>query len=134
MPNMTILQANIDAALNKQRLSEADRQRLEQYARETAPGYCAGCAHICESAVDLDVPISDILRCSMYAHGYGCRDMALNLFHALPTGARDNVFKADYSKVALDKKKNRILEEWLKDLESKNTLNMSFDEIDKYLR
>ena len=98
MPNMTILQANIDAALNKQRLSEGDRQRLEQYARETAPGYCAGCAHICESAVDLDVPISDILRCSMYAHGYGSRDMALSLFNTLPTGARDNVFKADYSK------------------------------------
>jgi hypothetical protein len=54
--------------------------------------------HICESAVDLDVPISDILRCSMYAHGYGCRDMALSLFNRLPTGARDNVFKADYSK------------------------------------
>jgi len=98
MPNMTILQANIAAALNKQRLSENDRQRLEQYARETAPGYCAGCAHICESAVDLEVPISDILRCSMYAHGYGSRDMALSLFNTLPAGARDNVFKADYSK------------------------------------
>jgi hypothetical protein len=98
MPNMTILQANIDAALNRQRLSGGDRQRLEQYARETAPGYCAGCAHICESAVDLDVPISDILRCSMYAHGYGSRDTALSLFHALPAGARENVFKADYSK------------------------------------
>jgi len=98
MPNMTILQANINAALNKQRLSEGDRQRLEQYARETAPGYCAGCAHICESAVNLDVPISDILRCSMYAHGYGSREMALRLFNTLPTGARDNVLKADYSK------------------------------------
>ena len=98
MPNMTILQANIAAALSKQRLSEGDRQRLELYARETAPGYCAGCAHICESAVDLDVPISDILRCSMYAHGYGSRDMALSLFNSLPAGSRDNVFKADYSK------------------------------------
>ena len=98
MPNMTILQANIDAALNQQRLSEGDRQRLEQYARETAPGYCAGCAHICESAVDLDVPISDILRCAMYANGYGSRDMALSLFNTLPAGARDNVFTADYSK------------------------------------
>jgi predicted aldo/keto reductase-like oxidoreductase len=98
MPNMTILQANIDAALNKQRLSEGDRQRLEHYARETAPGYCAGCAHICESALDLDVPVSDILRCSMYAHGYGCRDMAQSLFNALPAGARENVFKADFSK------------------------------------
>jgi len=98
MPNMAILQANIDAALNKQRLSVNDRQRLEQYACATAPGYCAGCAHICESAVDLDVPISEILRCAMYAHGYGSRDMALSLFNTLPSGARDNVFKADYSK------------------------------------
>jgi predicted aldo/keto reductase-like oxidoreductase len=98
MPNMTILQANIDAALNRQRLSGGDRQRLEQYARETAPGYCAGCAHICESAVDQDVPISDILRCSMYANGYGSRDMALSLFNSLPTGTRDNVFNADYEK------------------------------------
>jgi hypothetical protein len=51
----------------------------------------------CESAVDLDVPISDILRCSMYAHGYGSRDMARSLLNTLPAGARDNVFKADYS-------------------------------------
>jgi hypothetical protein len=34
----------------------------------------------------------------MYAHGYGSRDMALSLFNGLPTGARDNVFTADYSK------------------------------------
>jgi uncharacterized protein len=107
MPNMTILQANIDAALNQQRLSEGDRQRLEQYARETAPGYCAGCAHLCESAVGLDVPISDILRCSMYAHGYGSRDMALSLFNTLPTGARNNVFKAD-SKTSRDRENRTV--------------------------
>jgi predicted aldo/keto reductase-like oxidoreductase len=98
MPNMTILQANIDAALNQQRLSEGDRRRLERYARETAPGYCAGCAHICESAVDPNIPISDLLRCSMYAHGYGRRDMARGLFDRLPAGVRDNVFEADYSR------------------------------------
>jgi hypothetical protein len=34
----------------------------------------------------------------MYANGYGSRDMALSLFNGLPTGARENVFKADYSK------------------------------------
>lgn len=98
MPNMTILQANIDAALNQQRLSERDRRRMEQFARATAPGYCAGCAHICESAVDLEVPISDIMRCAMYDHGYGSRDMALSLFSTLPAACRENVFKADYSK------------------------------------
>ena len=40
MPNMTILQANVAAALNRKNLSKGDKQRLEQYAQQTAPGYC----------------------------------------------------------------------------------------------
>ena len=98
MSNMTILQANVAAALNKQKLSRGDRKRLEQYAQQTAPGYCAGCANICESAVDLNIPISDILRYSMYHHSYGDRDMAVTLFNALPTDIKANILKADYSK------------------------------------
>jgi hypothetical protein len=98
MSNMTILQANVAAALNKNRLSEGDKQRLEQYAKRTAPGYCAGCANICESAIDLDIPISDILRYSMYNHSYGDRDTALRLFNNLPTDVKANILKADYSK------------------------------------
>jgi predicted aldo/keto reductase-like oxidoreductase len=97
MPNMTVLQANVAAALNKQNLSEGDKQRLKQYAQQTAPGYCAGCANICESAVDLDLPISDILRYSMYYHSYGDRDTAARLFNALPTDIKANILKADYS-------------------------------------
>jgi hypothetical protein len=98
MPNMTILQANVAAALNKQKLSGGDKQRLKQYAQQTAPGYCAGCANICESAVDLDIPISDILRYSMYHHSYRDRDTAVTLFNALPTDIKANILKADYSK------------------------------------
>ena len=97
MPNMTILQANVAAALNKQKLSGGDKQRLTQYAQRTAPGYCAGCASICESAVDLDLPISDILRYSMYNHSYGDRDTAARLFNTLPTDIKANILKADYS-------------------------------------
>jgi predicted aldo/keto reductase-like oxidoreductase len=98
MSNMTILQANVAAALNKKSLSKADKQRLEQYAQQTAPGYCAGCADICESAVDLDIPISAILRYSMYHHSYGDRNKALRLFDALPKDVKTNILKADYSK------------------------------------
>ena len=98
MPNMTILQANVAAAVNKKGLSAGDKQRLEQYAQQTAPGYCAGCANICEPAVDLDIPISDILRYSMYNHSYGDRDTALALFKALPAEIKANILKADYSK------------------------------------
>lgn len=96
MPNMTILQANVAAALNKTHLSENDKERLQQYAQRTAPGYCAGCAHICESAVALDIPISDLLRYAMYNHSYGDRDMATRLFNALPTDVRANILDTDY--------------------------------------
>jgi predicted aldo/keto reductase-like oxidoreductase len=98
MPNMTILQANVTAALNKKNLSGSDKKRLEQYAQQTAPGYCAGCANICEPAVDLDIPISDILRYSMYNHSYGDRNTALTLFNALPSNIKANILKTDYSK------------------------------------
>ena len=91
MSNMTILQANVAAALNKQNLSGGDKQRLNQYAQQTAPGYCAGCADICESAVDSDLPISDILRYSMYHHSYGDRDTAAKLFNALPADIKANI-------------------------------------------
>mgnify|MGYP001828473450 FL=1 len=98
MPNMTILQANVAAALNKKTLAKCDKSRLEQNAQQTAPGYCDGCANICESAVDLDIPISDIMRYSMYLNSYGDRDKALSLFKALPTDTQANIIKADYSK------------------------------------
>ena len=44
---------------------------LDRYAAQTCSGYCAGCADICESALDYRVPISDLLRCSMYHFAYG---------------------------------------------------------------
>jgi len=97
MPNMTILQANVAAALNKTQISGNDKQRLEQYARHTAPGYCTGCADICESAVDPDIPISDLMRCAMYQHSYGDREKALTLFNALPPDSRTDIVKADYT-------------------------------------
>ena len=97
MPNMTILQANVAAALNKRQLSRGDKQRLRQYARQTDPGYCTGCANICESLVDIDIPVSDILRYSMYYHSYGDQDRAIRLFNALPADVKANIFKADYS-------------------------------------
>jgi len=98
MPNMTILQANVAAAVDKKNLTVGDKERLETYAQKTASGYCAGCAGICESAVNLDVPICNILRYSMYNSGYGDTDRARRLFKALPTEVKKNILKADYLK------------------------------------
>ncbi|EMS81512.1 aldo/keto reductase [Desulfotignum phosphitoxidans] len=97
MPNMAILKENIAAALNKTNLSDNDKKRLETYAHRTASGYCAGCADICENAVDPQLPICDILRYSMYLHGYGDQITAARLFRDLPADVKTNILKADYA-------------------------------------
>jgi aryl-alcohol dehydrogenase-like predicted oxidoreductase len=98
MPNMTILQANAAAASNPKPLSEKDTQRLDSYAQKTAPGYCAGCAHICEAALDPAIPVADLMRCAMYRYGYGDRDAALRFFRSLPADAMAGILEADYSR------------------------------------
>ncbi len=98
MPNMTILQANVAAALNENKLSLQDQLLFKRYAHRTAAGYCAGCADICESAVDYRVPISDVLRCSMYYNGYGDRDKAFALFNSLPAEKKADIIKTNYLK------------------------------------
>lgn len=98
MPNMTILQANVAAALNKTNLSMGDRQRLQRYAKNTAPDYCAGCANICEPAVDKDIPISDIMRCLMYDNAYGNSELATSSFKNIRPAVRKRLLYADYSK------------------------------------
>ena len=42
--------------------------------------------------------------------------------------------KADYSKAVLERKKGRFIEDWLRQLEATTTLNVRFEDIDKYFR
>ena len=98
MPNMTILQANVAAALNKKNLSAGDKQRLEIYARRTAPGYCAGCADICESCVGADVPISDIMRNLMYENAYGKPEMSVGYLKKIAPAVGRQLLVTDFSK------------------------------------
>jgi len=98
MPNLTYLQANVAAALDKTELSLEDHRILEQYARKTACGYCTGCARLCESAVAGNIPISDVMRYLMYYHGYGNRRQAIEKFNQLPKISRHRLAHMDYSK------------------------------------
>lgn len=97
MPNMTILMSNVAAALDKTKLSLRDIGLLRQYAQETRSQYCAGCADICESSVQGNVPVSDVMRCLMYARSYGDLQRAKTLFQELPVITRRQMTLTDYS-------------------------------------
>jgi predicted aldo/keto reductase-like oxidoreductase len=98
MPNMTILKANVAAALDKTELTLKDRQLLKGYAQASSPGYCAGCGNVCESALNDNVPISDIMRYLMYYDEYGKQQRAIRLFKDLPIHVRSRLTGIDYSK------------------------------------
>jgi len=97
MPNMSILMANIAAAVNRTELSVRDTDLLHRYARETHSDYCTGCTKICESAVNEEIPIGDVMRYLMYCRSYGDQHFAMDEFNKVPEKIRLRLAKADYS-------------------------------------
>lgn len=97
MPNMTLLMANVAAAVDKISLSAGDMQLLWEYAQETCSDYCAGCADICESANPTSVPIADVMRYLMYARSYGHQKKAAEHFKKIPQEIREQIIHLDYA-------------------------------------
>jgi predicted aldo/keto reductase-like oxidoreductase len=98
MPNMTQLMSNVAAAMNRTKLSARDVDLLRQYARETRSDCCCGCAAICESAVDGDIPIGDVMRYLMYARSYGDRPRGRKYFQKIPLRIRQQMEGVDYGR------------------------------------
>jgi uncharacterized protein len=97
MPSMTILTANATAAMDKISLSIQDRQLLQRHAQQTAAYYCTGCAQQCETVPGCNIPISDVLRGMMYAHGYGDREKARRTLRQLGYDVLVQLPLADYT-------------------------------------
>ena len=97
MPTMSILMANIAAAVDRTTLTDNDRQHLERYAQETFSHYCAGCTQICQSTIAENVPVGDVMRYLMYARSYGDLNDARRRFAAIPDAVRKKMARADYS-------------------------------------
>ncbi|HOI95004.1 MAG TPA: aldo/keto reductase [Syntrophobacter fumaroxidans] len=96
MPSLTVLMSNVAAALNRDKLSAPDLELLNRYALETSSGYCAGCADLCESAIDCRVPVGDVMRHLMYFHSYGERDRAREFFAGLDRDVKDRLREMDF--------------------------------------
>ena len=97
MENVTLLRSNVNAVLDKTKLTKQDRGVLNNYAQAVCSGYCAGCGNICEQALPGTPCVSDIMRYLMYYNSYGDRDVARELFAQIPAGARNRLLTVDYS-------------------------------------
>jgi hypothetical protein len=98
MPNLTILSANVAAALDQTKLAREEVEALRQYAAETQADYCAGCSSICREAVGGAVPVNEVMRCLMYHQYYGEPELARQTFAALPVEIRQRLTEVDYSR------------------------------------
>jgi predicted aldo/keto reductase-like oxidoreductase len=97
MENVDKLSVNIDAVLDKSKLTQADTDALRKYAAESCSGYCAGCAHICDAALPDMTYTSDIMRYLMYYNSYGEREEARELFAQIPSDVKSKLLNTDYS-------------------------------------
>jgi len=96
MPNLTILSANVAAALDRTNLSREEVESLRQYALETRGYYCAGCGKICREAVGGVIPVNEVMRCLMYYQYYGQPELARLTFAGLPEEVRRRLTEVDY--------------------------------------
>jgi hypothetical protein len=97
MPDLTILKANAAAALDKVSLTAADRRALAAYGAETAGGWCAGCAGLCEPAMGRAVPVAEVMRSLMYQECHGRPDWARELLAGLEPAARRGLAELDFA-------------------------------------
>ena len=97
MPNLTILSANVAAALDQTKLAREEFDSLRRYALETKSDYCAGCGKICQEAVGGAVPVNEVMRCLMYHRYYGEPELARHTFAGLPPEIRQRLTEVDFS-------------------------------------
>jgi predicted aldo/keto reductase-like oxidoreductase len=97
MPNVTVLHSNIAAALDKTKLTEADRSALREYATATESRHCTGCTRFCETALNHAAPVGDIMRALMYHRSYGDEELARMVFRQIPETARRGLAAGDYA-------------------------------------
>lgn len=97
MYTISVLGANVAAAIDRTQLSEQDRAALAKAAAESCDGYCAGCTRLCEGAIRYTAPIGDVMRSLMYYHSYGDRAYAREIFASIPADVRRHLASIDFS-------------------------------------
>ena len=88
MKNFEQLRQNIQAALDKGKLTSAEWDALDRYATATRSLACDGCDHLCSPHVQAPVQIGSTMRFLMYHDVYGEPEKAKALFDKMPADAK----------------------------------------------
>lgn len=86
-----------NATASWQRAGSSEPPRSLATAGSTTQRYCAGCATVCESTLQNQVPIADVMRYLMYARSYADSSRAQKSFARLPEAVRAALTQHDYS-------------------------------------
>lgn len=97
MYTVSVLGANVAAAVDRTELTARDRAVLAKAAAETCDGYCAGCTRLCEGAIGYAAPIGDVMRSLMYYHSYGDHGYAREIFGSIPAPVRARLAALDFT-------------------------------------
>lgn len=96
MPNRSILQSNVSAAMDEPPLNSEIMKLLADHADRTGKFYCRRC-DICETANSDKIPIFNIMEMLMYSRRYGGRDKVTKMFAQIPIEIRSKINSSDYS-------------------------------------
>lgn len=96
MPNKSILESNVSAAMDERPLNSEITKLLSNYADSTGKFYCNRCG-ICETANADQIPIFNIMEMLMYSRGYGGGDKISKMFAQIPIEIRSKINISDYS-------------------------------------
>jgi len=97
MGSVNVLHSNIAAALDKTVLTAEDHAALREYAAATQSRHCTGCTQFCETALNHQAPVGDVMRALMYHRSYGDPELARTVFHRLPETVRLGLSGFDYT-------------------------------------
>lgn len=96
MPNSSILQSNVLAAMDENPLNPEILKLLAGYANTTGKYFCRRCGS-CETTNADKIPIFDIMEMLMYSRGYGGIDWVAQRFAQMPSEVKSKIVNSDYS-------------------------------------
>jgi hypothetical protein len=97
MKSVAILTSNVAAVLDKTELTDNDFEFMNNFAKATCNGFCAGCSNLCASAVPQMPYINDVLRSLMYHRNYGDKTLAKEVFSNVVSRIGKPITNFDYS-------------------------------------